>query len=159
MAGLQRPGADDRDAGVRGDGRLWPWTSRRQDHSRAPVEHRRLARLRPDQLRRGHPTSALASLVARGTVYTQAYSTAPSDSFPATLAITTGGSPSSTGVYYDATWDDNLSPPGSNCSTRGTAVAYKENINFTATSASASDINPATLPRDPDNGCSPVYPH
>ena len=40
-----------------------------------------------------HPTSALASLVARGTVYTQAYATAPSDSFPATLAITTGGSP------------------------------------------------------------------
>ena len=46
--------------------------------------------------------------------------------------MTTGGSPSSTGIYYDASWDDNLSPPGSNCSTRGTAVTYKENINFTA---------------------------
>ena len=106
-----------------------------------------------------HPNSALASLVARGTVYSQAYATAPSDSFPATLAMTTGGSPSSTGIYYDASWDDNLSPPGSNCSTRGTAVTYKENINFTATSALATDINPATLPRDPDNGCAPVYPH
>jgi hypothetical protein len=105
------------------------------------------------------PNSALASLVARGTVYSQAYATAPSDSFPATLAMTTGGSPSSTGIYYDASWDDNLSPPGSNCSTRGTAVTYKENINFTATSALATDINPATLPRDPDNGCAPVYPH
>jgi hypothetical protein len=106
-----------------------------------------------------HPTSALASLVARGTVYTQAYAPAPSDSFPATLAMTTGGSPSSTGIYYDASWDDNLSPPGSDCSTRGTAVTYKENLNFTTTSALASDINPATLPRDPNNGCAPVYPH
>src|SRR5689334_20608537 len=35
-----------------------------------------------------HPNSALASLVARGRIYTQAYSTGPSDSFPATLAIT-----------------------------------------------------------------------
>ena len=60
-----------------------------------------------------HPSSALASLVARGTVYTQAYSTGPSDSFPATLAIATGGSPSSTGIYYDSTWDDRLSRPGS----------------------------------------------
>jgi predicted AlkP superfamily pyrophosphatase or phosphodiesterase len=107
-----------------------------------------------------HPTSALASLVARGTVYSQAYSTGPSDSFPATLAITTGGSPSSTGVYYDATWDDNLSPPGSNCATRGTAVTYKENINFVTNSgATFADINPALLPRDPNNGCTPVYPH
>jgi hypothetical protein len=106
-----------------------------------------------------HPTSALASLVARGTVYTQAYSTVPSDSFPATLAITTGGSPKSTGVYYDTSWDDNLSPPGSNCSTRGTVVAYKENLNFTSTGSTVADINPATLPRDPDNGCAPVYPH
>jgi hypothetical protein len=62
-------------------------------------------------------------------------------------------------VYYDASWDDNLSPPGSNCSTRGTAVNYKENINFTTTSSTFADINPATLPRDPNNGCAPVYPH
>src|SRR5262245_56953377 len=54
-----------------------------------------------------HPASALASLVARGTVYANAYSTAPSDSFPATLAMTTGGSPSSTGIYYDAMYYDN----------------------------------------------------
>ncbi|MCU1278399.1 MAG: hypothetical protein JWM53_1945, partial [bacterium] len=107
-----------------------------------------------------NPSSALASLVGRGALYTQAWSTGPSDSFPATLAITTGGSPSSTGVYYDAGWDDNLSPPGSNCATRGTAVTYKENVNFVTNSGStAADINPAFLPRDADNGCAPVYPH
>ena len=107
-----------------------------------------------------HPSSALASLVVRGTVYTQAYSTGPSDSFPATLAITTGGSPSSTGIYYDSTWDDRLSPPNSDCSKRGTPVIYKENINFVTNSGSTvADINPTALPRDPDAGCSPVYPH
>ena len=107
-----------------------------------------------------HPNSALASLVRNGVVYTQAWATAPSDSFPATLAMTTGGSPSSTGIYYDATWDDNLSPPGSDCSTLGTAVTYKENINFVTNSGSTvADINPAFLPRDPNNGCAPVYPH
>ncbi|MDB4969329.1 MAG: Type phosphodiesterase/nucleotide pyrophosphatase [Myxococcales bacterium] len=107
-----------------------------------------------------HPTSALASLVARGTTYTQAYSTAPSDSFPATLAMTTGGSPVSTGVYYDASWDDRLSPAGSNCATRGALVSYKETINFNAnTGSGVADINVAKLPRDPDAGCTPVFPH
>jgi len=107
-----------------------------------------------------HPTSALASLAARGRTYTQAYSTGPSDSFPATLALTTGGSPVSTGVYYDTSWDDRLSPAGSDCSTRGAVVAYKETINFVTNSGSTiADINPAKLPRDPDAGCSPVYPH
>jgi type I phosphodiesterase/nucleotide pyrophosphatase len=107
-----------------------------------------------------HPHSALALLTANGTTYTNAWSTGPSDSFPATLAMTTGGSPSSTGIYYDATWDDSLSPPGSDCSHLGTAVTYKENINFVTNSGStAADINPALLPRDPANGCAPVYPH
>lgn len=107
-----------------------------------------------------HPSSALASLVARGTTYTQARTTAPSDSFPGTLGMVTGGSPSTTGVLYDVTWDDRLSPPGSDCSTRGTAVSYKEKINFVTNEGdSVADINPAKLPRDPDNGCTPVYPH
>jgi hypothetical protein len=107
-----------------------------------------------------HPDSALASLVARGRIYTQAYSTGPSDSFPATLAITTGGSPVSTGVYYDTTWDDRLSPAGSDCSTRGAVVSYKETINLVTNSGStAADIDPNKLPRDPDAGCTPVYPH
>src|SRR6266487_958330 len=61
----------------------------------------------------GHSGSALAALVARGTQYTNTTSSRPSDSFPGTLAMTTGGSPSSTGIYYDVSWDDSLSPPGS----------------------------------------------
>src|SRR5256885_6585651 len=60
-----------------------------------------------------HPNSTLAALVGRGTEYTNTTSSRPSDSFPGTLAMTTGGSPSSTGIYYDVSWDDLLSPPGS----------------------------------------------
>src|SRR4051794_469018 len=107
-----------------------------------------------------HPASALASLVTRGTTYTQAYASAPSDSFPGTLAMTTGGSPASTGVYYDVSWDDRLSPANSDCSTRGALVPYNEAINLSANVGSGvADINPAKLPRDPDAGCTPVYPH
>ena len=39
-----------------------------------------------------HPASALAGLVGRGTRYTNVTSSRPSDSFPGTLAMTTGGS-------------------------------------------------------------------
>jgi hypothetical protein len=106
----------------------------------------------------GHPGSALAALVARGTEYTNTLSSRPSDSFPGTLAMTTGGSPASTGIYYDVTWDDKLSPPGSGCATRGAAALFDGEINFDDTQVTTS-INPALLPLDPDHGCSLVYPH
>jgi hypothetical protein len=107
-----------------------------------------------------HPTSALADVVARGSRYANASAQTPSDSFPGTLAMTTGGSPSSTGVYYDVSWDNNLSPAGSDCTTRGALVPFNQTINFTANAGdSVADINPAKLPRDPDNGCAVVYPH
>ena len=74
--------------------------------------------------------------------------------------MTTGGSPRSTGVYHDVSWDNALSPAGSNCTTRGALVPYNQTINFNSnTGDSIADINPAKLPRDPDNGCTPVYPH
>lgn len=107
-----------------------------------------------------HPDSALAKVLAEGRRYTNATTQTPSDSFPTTLAMATGGSPKSTGVYYDVTWDRTLSPAGSDCSTTGTVVSYKETINFDKNSGSGvGDINPAKLPRDPAHGCTPVYPH
>jgi predicted AlkP superfamily pyrophosphatase or phosphodiesterase len=104
-----------------------------------------------------HPGSALADLASRSVRYTNATSSRPSDSFPGSMAMVTGGSPASTGIFYDSTWDDNLSAPGSNCSVRGTIVIYKENVNVDTNVFSS--INPNLLPRDPDNGCVPVYPH
>src|SRR5580765_1224621 len=76
-----------------------------------------------------HPKSAMARLVGAGVNYANAYTTGPSDSFPGSLALMTGGTPVSTGIIYDNSWDDTLSPPGSNCATIGTQVLYDESVN------------------------------
>jgi predicted AlkP superfamily pyrophosphatase or phosphodiesterase len=107
-----------------------------------------------------HPDSALATVLSEGRRYSDATTQTPSDSFPTTLAMATGGSPKSTGVYYDVTWDDALSPANSDCATRGALVPFNQSINrSTNVGDSAADIDPAKLPRDPDHGCTPVYPH
>jgi hypothetical protein len=106
----------------------------------------------------GHPASTLAALVARGTEFTNTTSSRPSDSFPGTLAMTTGGSPSSTGIYYDVSWDDTLSPPGSACATRGTVVPFDGAIDVDD-AAVTTTIDVSKLPLDPARGCAPVFPH
>jgi hypothetical protein len=63
-------------------------------------------------------------------------------------------------VYYDVSYDRLLSPPGSNCSVRGTVVAYDETVDINTDRLDAGGgINPALLPRDGTLGCTPVYPH
>src|SRR5262249_28607705 len=107
-----------------------------------------------------HPRSALGRLSHHGITYTHAHAVRPTDSFPGLLAIVTGGTPATTGVWYDDSYDRRLSPPGSDCSTRGTEVVYDESIDFDPDALDAGGgINPALLPRDPDLGCAPVYPH
>lgn len=107
-----------------------------------------------------NPTSAMAALLAQGVHYDHAASAMPSDSFPGLMAILTGGSPRSTGVYYDDSYDRSLSAPGSDCSVIGTEVVFDEAIdkNMDAVDAGGG-IDEALLPRDPANGCAPVYPH
>jgi len=107
-----------------------------------------------------HPNSALASLTGMGVTYPNASTSEPSDSFPGLLSMVTGGSPRTTGVYYDDSYDRSLSPPGSDCSTRGTEVVYDESIDISPTLLDGGGgIDPAKLPRDPARGCAPVYPH
>jgi len=107
-----------------------------------------------------HPGSALARLARRGTTYTDARSSQPSDSFPGILALTTGGTPKSTGVYYDDSYDRTLSPAGSDCRTVGTEVVFDEAVDRDAAALDAGGgIDPAKLPLDPAKGCTPVYPH
>jgi len=107
-----------------------------------------------------NPQSPLATLAAHGEHYTNAASAMPSDSFPGLLAMVTGGTPKSTGVYYDDSYDRTLSPPGSNCASKGTEVVYDETIDKNPDALDAGGgINPAALPLDPANGCKPVYPH
>jgi hypothetical protein len=106
------------------------------------------------------PTSTLALLAKTGKIYDNAETTRPSDSFPGMLALVTGGSPAGTGIYYDASWDRTLSPPGSDCSKRGGAADFDEEIDIDADAVDAGGgIDDKKLPRDPRNNCQPVSPH
>jgi hypothetical protein len=114
----------------------------------------------------------LAELGEHGVTYTAASTSRPSDSFPGLTALVTGASPRSTGAFYDVSYDRNLSPPAkttpygipggaSLCpSVVGTQIGFDEQIDADYTKLDAGGgIDPNFLPRDPKNGCAPVYPH
>jgi len=122
----------------------------------------------------------LATLSATGVHYLQALTPKPSDSFPGLVAQITGGTPRSAGMYYDVSYDRALSPPAKTTpygivggaklcpSVIGTQVGFDEEIDYnylkldsgkTNGSSGINGINPDYLPRNPKNGCAPVYPH
>jgi len=122
----------------------------------------------------------LASLSKTGVVYLQALAPRPSDSFPGLTAQITGGTPRSAGIFYDVSYDRALSPPYETTpygiiggptlcpSVVGTQVGFDEEIDYDYQKLNAgrtdgnegrNGINPKYLPRDPKNGCVPVYPH
>jgi Type I phosphodiesterase / nucleotide pyrophosphatase len=122
----------------------------------------------------------LASLSATGVHYVQALTTKPSDSFPGLVAQITGGTPRSAGVFYDVSYDRALSPPAKTTpygiiggaklcpSVVGTQVGFDEELDYNFQkldsgkpngSSGINGINPDYLPRNPKNGCAPVYPH
>ena len=107
-----------------------------------------------------NPTSAMATLAGMGIHYDHASAAMPSDSFPGLLAIVTGGSPKSTGVYYDDSYDRVLSAPGSDCSVKGSEIVLDESLDVNTDSVDAGGgIDPTKLPRDGAKGCAPLYPH
>jgi hypothetical protein len=118
-----------------------------------------------------HPHSTLAELSEHGKTYTNATSSLPSDSFPGLAALVTGGSPITTGFWYDVSFNRRLSLPaapntvmgmasGPCPSTGGAVVELDEGVDFDLTQLNGGGgINPAFLPRDPNNGCQPVFPH
>ncbi len=136
---------------------------------------------------KGVPNSAndpycphLASLSSTGVHYLQALTSKPSDSFPGLVAQITGGTPRSAGIFYDVSYDRALSPPARTTpygivggaklcpGTVGTQVGFDEEIYYNYLdlhsgkpdgSSGINGINPDYLPRDPKNGCAPVYPH
>lgn len=109
---------------------------------------------------RANPQSTLAKLKNMAYTYTSASTSRPSDSFPGILAMTTGGSPYSGGVFYEISYDRALSPPDSKCATKGTEVALDETIDIDPDGIEGGGgVNPDKLPKDGSKGCSPVYPH
>ena len=113
--------------------------------------------------------STLASLVHSGVVYENALTTIPSDSFPGLLAQVSGGSPKSTGVFYDDSFDRTFFAPGSNCTgAPGAEVAFAENIDVDSTrldgggtpGSPMTQIDPKKLPMAVVAGkCTAIYPH
>jgi hypothetical protein len=107
-----------------------------------------------------HPESAFAKLKRGGVMYNNASASKPSDSFPGIMAMITGGSPYSTGIFYEISYDRSLSPPGSKCSTTGTEIALDDGIDKNSEVLDGGGgLDPAKLPLDPKKGCVPVYPH
>jgi hypothetical protein len=123
----------------------------------------------------------LAQLGTTGVNYTRTSSSKPSDSAPGLAALVTGGSSRTTGVYYDVAFDRVLAPPAQDtgngvfkgpCNLKqpnGTITEYEEGVDFDQTKLNGGgpygtfdggykSINPSRLPRDPFNGCQPVYP-
>ena len=105
------------------------------------------------------PNSNLAQLSQHGLTYTNARTSLPSNSWPGLLAIVTGGSPLSTGVMFENSYDRSLSPPGSKCASIGTAVVYDSSIDNNPKALDGGGINPQRLPLNPAKSCTPVYPH
>jgi hypothetical protein len=118
-----------------------------------------------------HPHSTLAALSKQGKTFTNASTSQPSDSFPGLAALVTGGSPTTTGFWYDVSFNRKLSPPkatnpilgitaGPCPSIGGAGVELDESVDNDLTLLNGGGgINPDFLPRDPDNGCNPVFPH
>jgi hypothetical protein len=107
-----------------------------------------------------HPDSALAQLKKMSLTYTSAYTTKPSDSFPGILSMVTGGTPFSTGVYFESSYDRALSPAGSKCATTGTKILLDESIDINPDAVDGGGgVSADKVPLDPKRGCAPVFPH
>jgi len=122
----------------------------------------------------------LAALGATASVYLNASTSKPSDSFPGLMAIVSGGSPRSVGAFYDVAYDRSLAPPkkttgngvaggpcGPGVSAPGTTTEYEEGIDIDQSQLNGgapsgdggiNSIDPDRLPRDPRKGCAPVWP-
>jgi hypothetical protein len=123
----------------------------------------------------------LAALGKNGVNYTRTSTSRPSDSFPGLMALVTGGTPRTVGAFYDVAYDRVLAPPqnttgngvaGGACTpgvANGTTTEYEEGVEIDQTALNGGgpyslidggikSIDPTRLPRDPFNGCQPLYP-
>jgi hypothetical protein len=110
-----------------------------------------------------HPNSALAELSEHGVTYSNARTPANSDSFPGLLALVTGGSPITHGLFYDVSYDRTLYDP-SNVTCKGPAgnmMVFDESVDQYNNDVSLNVIDPTKLPRGRNEfgQCVAVFPH
>ena len=129
---------------------------------------------------KSHPHSAMAELASHGVTYTVARTPENSDSFPGLLAMVTGGTSISHGLFYDVSYDRSYFVNGdSTCSGAvndavpgavqsagpGSTIAFDESIDLydtsSGTAVSKNVIDPKALPYrlDMHGKCVAVYPH
>ena len=111
-----------------------------------------------------HQGSALAQLSLHGITYSNARTPANSDSFPGLLALVTGGSPITHGLFYDVSYDRTIfDPTNTACSgLPGNNMVFDESIDlYNAANVSQNVIDPSKLPRrlDSRGRCVPMFPH
>src|SRR5258707_3903429 len=110
-----------------------------------------------------HPNSALAQLSRSGITYSNARTPANSDSFPGLMALVTGGSPVTSGLFYDVSYSrDIFDPTNTTCSGgAGNTMVFDESIDvYNPQNVSLNVIDPTKLPRVLDHGaCVPLWPH
>ena len=125
----------------------------------------------------------MVALSHTGINYVGASSSKPSDSFPGLAALVTGGSPKSTGLYYNVAYDRSLDGPAI---ATGTGLGAAKCTPYTLPDGTTTDndqgididdsklnggapgaglaeggvasIDVRKLSRDPAAGCAPVYP-
>src|SRR2546429_1401478 len=111
-----------------------------------------------------HPNSTLAELSGHGITYSNARTPALSDSFPGLLALVTGGSPISHGLFYDVSYDRTIfDPTNTTCAgSPGNMMVFDESIDlYNSSNVSLNMIDPTKLPRvlDSHGNCVPLFPH
>ncbi len=110
-----------------------------------------------------HPHSALAELSRHGVTYSNARTPADSDSFPGLIALVTGGSPITSGLFYDVSYDRTIfDPTNTTCAGgAGNNMIFDESIDlYNAQNVSLDVVDPTKLPRRIEHGaCVPLWPH
>lgn len=111
-----------------------------------------------------HKDSALAELGRHGLTFSNARTPSNSDSFPGLMALTTGGTPNSTGLLYDVSYArDIFDPTNPTCSGQvGNTMVFDETIDkYDSNNVSLNVIDPTTLPNhfDENGNCARLYPH
>jgi hypothetical protein len=111
-----------------------------------------------------NPQSALAELSSHGITYSNARTPSNSDSFPGLLALITGGSPVTHGLFYDVSYDRTIfDPTNTTCSgPAGNFMVFDESIDlYNKKNVSQDVIDPTKLPRvrDRNGNCVALFPH
>jgi hypothetical protein len=125
----------------------------------------------------------MTALSQSGINYVNTESSKPSDSFPGMAALASGGTPKTTGLYYDVAYDRSLDAPAVTTGTglaagpctpygipTGTTTDNDQGIDLDDTKLNGgapgaglteggiASIDPKKLERDPQAGCAPVWP-